>query len=92
MNDLSFLEPLPQFQSMRNRVRQHPEILPQLLQEIGQSNPQLLQVRIVFIVQNFFYLVLRLLRLKRDFYNTTLNIKTSLQFARSGRSNTANRH
>lgn len=40
--DLSFLSTLPQFQLMRNQVRQHPESLPQLLQEIGQSNPQLL--------------------------------------------------
>jgi len=40
--DLSFLSSLPQFQMMRNQVRDHPESLPQLLQEIGQANPQLL--------------------------------------------------
>lgn len=40
--DLSFLSSLPQFQLMRNQIRGHPEALPQLLQEIGQSNPQLL--------------------------------------------------
>jgi len=40
--DLSFLSSLPQFQLMRNQVRAHPESLPTLLQEIGQSNPQLL--------------------------------------------------
>lgn len=40
--DIAFLSSLPQFQLMRNQVRQNPETLPQLLQEIGQSNPQLL--------------------------------------------------
>ena len=44
--DLSFLSSLPQFQMMRNQIRQHPESLPQLLQEIGQANPQLLTVRL----------------------------------------------
>lgn len=42
--DLSFLRSLPQFQLMRNQVQAHPESLPQLLQEIGRSNPQLLSL------------------------------------------------
>jgi len=42
--DLNFLRNLPQFHLMRNQVQQHPETLPTLLQEIGRSNPQLLQL------------------------------------------------
>jgi len=42
--DLSFLRNLPQFQLMRQQVQAHPESLPQLLQEIGRSNPELLSV------------------------------------------------
>jgi len=42
--DLNFLRNLPQFQLMRNQVQAHPESLPQLLQEIGRSNPELLSV------------------------------------------------
>jgi len=42
--DLSFLRSLPQFQLMRNQVQNHPESLPQLLQEIGRTNPQLLSM------------------------------------------------
>lgn len=42
--ELAFLRNLPQFQMMRNQVQQHPDTLPQLLQEIGRSNPQLLQL------------------------------------------------
>lgn len=42
--DLQFLRSLPQFQLMRNQVQAHPETLPTLLQEIGRSNPQLLQL------------------------------------------------
>jgi len=41
---LSFLANLPQFQAMRQVIRNHPDRLPQLLQELGQSNPQLLQL------------------------------------------------
>lgn len=42
--DLNFLRNLPQFQLMRNQVQAHPESLPQLLQEIGRTNPELLSV------------------------------------------------
>ena len=47
---------------MRNQIREHPESLPQLLQEIGQANPQLLTV-ISFIKQ---YLVTLLLVLAQS--------------------------
>jgi len=43
-SDLSFLRSLPQFQLMRTQVQRHPESLPQLLQEIGRTNPQLLSM------------------------------------------------
>jgi len=43
-SDLSFLRNLPQFQLMRNQVQANPESLPQLLQQIGRSNPELLTV------------------------------------------------
>lgn len=42
MNDMNFLRNLPQFQAMRRQLQEHPEMLPQLLQEIGRENPQLL--------------------------------------------------
>ncbi|XP_002169219.3 UV excision repair protein RAD23 homolog B isoform X1 [Hydra vulgaris] len=42
--DLNFLRDLPQFRMMRSQVQRHPDTLPQLLQEIGRSNPQLLQL------------------------------------------------
>ena len=42
--DLSFLRNLPQFQLMRTQVQAQPDTLPQLLQEIGRTNPELLSV------------------------------------------------
>ena len=36
---------MPQFQGLRAAVQQNPELLPSLLQEIGHTNPGLLQVR-----------------------------------------------
>ena len=44
IGDLNFLRDLPQFRLMRSQVQRHPDTLPQLLQEIGRSNPQLLQL------------------------------------------------
>lgn len=44
---LEFLRRLPQFISMRRMVQQNPQSLPVLLQQLGQENPQLLQVRFV---------------------------------------------
>lgn len=41
---LEFLRRLPQFISMRRMVQQNPQSLPVLLQQLGQENPQLLQV------------------------------------------------
>lgn len=40
---LAFLRNQPQFSLIREAVRQNPGLLPTLLQELGQSNPQLLQ-------------------------------------------------
>lgn len=42
VGDLSFLRNRPQFQMMRRQLQQNPQLLPQLLQDIGQQNPQLL--------------------------------------------------
>ena len=44
-NPLAFLQTQPQFALIRQAVQQNPALLPTLLQELGQSNPQLLQVR-----------------------------------------------
>lgn len=41
---LAFLANLPQFQAMRRVIQTNPEQLPRLLQDLGQSNPQLLQL------------------------------------------------
>ena len=43
-NPLQFLEQLPQFQNLRREIQNNHALLPLLLQQIGQSNPQLLQV------------------------------------------------
>ena len=45
-NPLAFLQNQPQFSLIRQAVQQNPALLPTLLQELGQSNPQLLQVRL----------------------------------------------
>ncbi|XP_013389921.1 UV excision repair protein RAD23 homolog B [Lingula anatina] len=42
--DLSFLRNQPQFTQMRNLVQQNPQLLHVLLEQIGRTNPQLLQV------------------------------------------------
>ena len=41
---LEFLQTQPQFQNLRQVLQRNPEMLQPLLQTIGQSNPQLLQV------------------------------------------------
>jgi UV excision repair protein RAD23 len=42
---LSFLRNQPQFAQMRTLLQQNPSLLAPLLQQLAQSNPQLLQVR-----------------------------------------------
>lgn len=46
--DLEFLRNSPQFQNLRQMVQAQPQLLPAMLQQIGQTNPQLLQVRIFY--------------------------------------------
>lgn len=43
-NPFAFLQSQPQFALIRQAVQQNPSILPTLLQELGSSNPELLQV------------------------------------------------
>ena len=45
---LAFLQNQPQFALIRQAVQQNPGLLPTLLQELGQSNPQLLQVLVMY--------------------------------------------
>ena len=44
---LSFLQQQPQFTALRRAVQSNPSVLPQLLQELGQANPELLQVHTI---------------------------------------------
>ncbi|XP_065069435.1 UV excision repair protein RAD23 homolog B-like [Rhopilema esculentum] len=41
---LTFLQQQPQFLALRRAVQSNPAVLPQLLQELGQANPELLQL------------------------------------------------
>lgn len=42
---MEFLRDQPHFQNMRQVIQQNPALLPALLQQLGQENPQLLQVQ-----------------------------------------------
>ncbi|XP_058515114.1 UV excision repair protein RAD23 homolog A-like [Ochotona princeps] len=42
-NPLNFLRSYPQFQSMRQMIQRNPELLPNLLQQLGRGNPELSQ-------------------------------------------------
>lgn len=53
---IEFLRSQPQFRELRRLVQQNPQTLPQLLQQIGQDNPDLLQVqRIVILLFNLWF-------------------------------------
>lgn len=43
-DSLAFLRNTPQFQQMRELVQTDPSVLPAILQQIGQTRPELLQV------------------------------------------------
>jgi len=43
-DDLNFLRNQPHFRSLRHFVQQNPSLLQPLLQQIGTTNPELLQV------------------------------------------------
>ena len=43
-NPLAFLRTVPHFNEMRRAIRQNPRMLQAMLQDLRQSNPQLLQV------------------------------------------------
>jgi len=47
---LAFLRSQPQFMQMRQVLMQNPNLLPQILQQIRQSNPRLLQVCVLAAV------------------------------------------
>ena len=47
---IEFLRSQPQFRELRRLVQQNPQTLPQLLQQIGQDNPDLLQVQCIVIL------------------------------------------
>ena len=53
MADLEFLRNSPQFQNLRQMVQAQPHLLPTLLQQIGQTNPQLLQVEKIKTIADF---------------------------------------
>lgn len=41
---LDALRALPQFEQLRQLVQNNPQVLPGLLQQLGQTNPQLMQL------------------------------------------------
>ena len=46
---LAFLRNQPQFQQMQRVLQENPNLLPAVLQQIAQSNPQLLEVGKILI-------------------------------------------
>jgi len=55
-NALSFLRTNPQFQQLRQLVQTQPHLLQPLLQQLGQSNPQLLQVSVFLLISYIFHI------------------------------------